>query len=146
MADVLERTKESLAELLNRLRNRKVIITSDHGYIYGASPNHYEEVRGVERLPRERRAFKENEVTESLMREGSVISHEGWVVFKERYWRGGTGQNTRHTAHGGSFFARGFSSHFNPKADLKFSQGWLSLPLVSRATLFPYFSSLAVGR
>jgi hypothetical protein len=104
MADVLRVTIETLGELLQRLGERKVVITSDHGYFYAASSRHFKEVsfKGLEGLPRERRAYRSAEAA-SLTSSGQEVTmrHGEWVVFKGRYWLSGGGQNARHTAHGG---------------------------------------------
>jgi hypothetical protein len=104
MADVFRVTVEILDELLRRLGERKVVITSDHGYFYAASSRHFEEVsfKGLEGLSRERRAYRGVEAS-SLTSSGQEVTmrHGEWVVFKGRYWLSGGGQNARHTAHGG---------------------------------------------
>jgi hypothetical protein len=86
------------------LGGRKVVITSDHGYFYAASSRHFEEVsyKGLEGLSRERRAYRGVEAS-SLTSLGQEVTmrHSEWVVFKGRYWLSGSGQNARHTAHGG---------------------------------------------
>ena len=90
MADVFERTAEVLGELLQRLEGRKVIITSDHGYFYGSSPNHFEETpfKGMEQIPRERRACRSTEAT-ALPSSGqeAILRHGDWIVS-----RGGIGE------------------------------------------------------
>jgi len=104
MADVLRVTVETLDELLQRLGGRKVVITSDHGYFYGASSKHFEEVsfRGLEQLPRERRAYRRGEASSlSPSEQDAFIGHGEWIALKGRYWRSGSGQNARHTSHGG---------------------------------------------
>jgi hypothetical protein len=104
MADVLRVTIETLGELLQRLGGRKVVITSDHGYFYAALSRHFEEVsyKGLEGLSRERRAYRGVEAS-SLTSLGQEVTmrHGEWVVFKGRYWLSVSGQNARHTAHGG---------------------------------------------
>ena len=104
MADVLRVTTEVLNELLQRLDGRKVVITSDHGYFYGASSKHFDEIpfKGLEKLPRERRAYRRGEASSLYPSEqDAVIGHGEWIALKGRYWRSGSGQNARHTAHGG---------------------------------------------
>jgi len=104
MADVLRVTAEVLNELLQRLEGRKVVITSDHGYFYGASHNHFDEIpfRSLERLTRERRAYRSGEASSlPSLKQEAIVEHEGWIVFKGRYWLSGSGQNACHTAHGG---------------------------------------------
>jgi hypothetical protein len=104
IADVLRVTIETLGELLQRLGERKVVITSDHGYFYAALSRHFEEVsyKGLEGLSRERRAYRGVEAS-SLTSLGQEVTmrHGEWVVFKGRYWLSVSGQNARHTAHGG---------------------------------------------
>jgi len=104
IADVLRVTIETLDELLQRLKGRKVVITSDHGYFYSASSKHFDEVsfKGLERLPRERRAYRGEETTSlTALGQAVTVRHGEWIVFKGRYWLSGSGQNARHTAHGG---------------------------------------------
>ena len=104
IADVLGVTVEALDKLLQRLEGRKVVITSDHGYFYGASSKHFDEIpfKGLEKLPRERRAYRSGEVSlPTSSGQEVMVRHGEWIVFKGMYWLSGSSQNARHTAHGG---------------------------------------------
>lgn len=105
VADVLERTGEVLGKLLQRLRGRKVIVTSDHGYFYGATANHFDELPStLRKLPRERRAYKVSEVAQHLtpaQQSEYFVKVGDWLALKGRSWWHGSGQNARHTSHGG---------------------------------------------
>lgn len=106
IADVLERTKEVLEEMFCRLEGRKVVITSDHGYFYGANINHFEPFKAPKEMSSAKRAYERLQVT-AAQRE-YFVEHNGWVVLKGRYWWRSGGQNAPHTAHGGLSLAEVF--------------------------------------
>jgi len=100
IVDVVERTREVLSELFERLEGRKVIVTSDHGYFYGSQPNHFDEpFRAPEGVTRERRVYENLSVAASQRK--FFVEHDGRMALKGRYWWRGSGQNASHTAHGG---------------------------------------------
>lgn len=108
IADVLERTREVLEEMFSRLGERKVIITSDHGYFYGANTNHFDDpLRAPTEISRHNRRAYEKSQVRAAQRE-YFVEHSDWLALKGRYWRRSGGQNAPHTAHGGLSLAEVF--------------------------------------
>jgi len=105
---VFEETKKVLGEIFQRLEGRRVFITSDHGYFYGALPNqHFEEPdRKPEGVDVNKRVF-DGLSLRGAMKEYFVVSGEH-AALKSRYWWRGKGQNAPHTSHGGFSLAEVF--------------------------------------
>jgi hypothetical protein len=115
VADVFEKTAQTLVRLLETAGNRPVFVTSDHGYLYARSPAHYWLLSGevgpvVQRaFPRESRSqplgqgsVKDLRHYESRTPEGRFFAFSSsHVGLRGRYWWASQSPNDRCTAHGG---------------------------------------------
>lgn len=100
--DVIERTKEALEEIFCRLEGREIIVTSDHGYFYGAQPNHFDRPSETPTgVTSGRRVYKKLQFQLRELQREYFMEHGEYVAMKGRYWFVGGGQNAPHTAHGG---------------------------------------------
>lgn len=99
---VVKRTKEVLKEIFRRLEGRKIIVTSDHGYFYGAQPQrHFDDlIKVLTGVTVRKRLYDEKLQLNASQRE-YFVEHDKYVAVKGRYWWGEKGQNAPHTAHGG---------------------------------------------
>jgi len=115
IADALGSTVETLTRLLAQAGSRPVFLTSDHGYVYATSPNHYWQMPdGVEAAAR--KVFSRESRAQPLSKEGArdlqhfkpASGEEPYFAFTDthvglrgRFWWASARPNDRCTGHGG---------------------------------------------
>jgi len=121
VADAFDVTVATLTRLLEQAASRSVFITSDHGYLYATSSNHFWEIpKSIREAARQ--VFARESRAQPLSKAGaSELRHhesrdveqrcfvftDNHVTMRGRYWWASASQNDRCTGHGGLSLTEG---------------------------------------
>lgn len=115
VSDAFDVTVATLTRLLEQAASRSIFITSDHGYLYATSSNHFWEMpRSIREAARQ--VFARESRAQPLSKEGAgdlrylepreveqrfFVFTDEHVTMRGRYWWASASQNDRCTGHGG---------------------------------------------